>query len=97
MHVLEGTDKVQEVASQMLGHNLITKQTGQAGRPCNMVFVCEKLSVAKEYYFAITMDRASAVRHHVFTVLRRALRWHLSELLVALCRALSSSPALREE
>jgi succinyl-CoA synthetase beta subunit len=41
----------------MLGHKLITKQTGAGGRPCNEVFVVERVYVRKEYYFAIVMDR----------------------------------------
>ncbi|EEB08651.2 succinate-CoA ligase beta subunit [Schizosaccharomyces japonicus yFS275] len=44
-------------ADQMIGHRLITKQTGAAGKPCNMVYVCERKYIRKEYYFAILMDR----------------------------------------
>ena len=43
----------------MLGHKLITKQTGAAGRICNKVFVVERVYVRREYYFAIVMDRAT--------------------------------------
>ncbi|OZJ06701.1 Succinate--CoA ligase [ADP-forming] subunit beta, mitochondrial [Bifiguratus adelaidae] len=47
-------------AEQMLGHKLITKQTGAAGKPCNAVFICERKFVRREYYFAILMDRKTA-------------------------------------
>ncbi|KAI8613815.1 hypothetical protein BC830DRAFT_435303 [Chytriomyces sp. MP71] len=46
-------------ASKMLGHKLITKQTGAAGRICNAVYVVERLYVRREFYFAIVMDRAA--------------------------------------
>ncbi|KAJ3258000.1 hypothetical protein HK103_004134 [Boothiomyces macroporosus] len=49
--------QVAEYAKQMLGHKLITKQTGAGGRPCNEVFVVERVYVRREYYFAIVMDR----------------------------------------
>lgn len=32
-------EEAKEVAEKMIGHNLITKQTGDAGRPCNKVRV----------------------------------------------------------
>jgi len=37
---------------------LITKQTGEAGRICNMVMVTERKYPRKEYYFCIMMERA---------------------------------------
>lgn len=46
-------------ASQMIGQKLITKQTGSAGKPCNAVYVCEKLYIRREYYLAILMDRTT--------------------------------------
>ncbi len=59
--VLFRADEASSVASKMLGHKLITKQTGEAGRPCNAVYVCERLYARREYYFAILMDRQSQV------------------------------------
>ena len=49
--------QVRKFAEQMLGSNLITKQTGAGGRPCNEVFIVERVYVRKEYYFAILNDR----------------------------------------
>ena len=46
-------------ASQMIGQKLITKQTGSAGKPCNAVYICEKLYIRREYYLAILMDRTT--------------------------------------
>ncbi len=46
------------MTSNMIGQNLITKQTDAKGRPCSMVQVVECLDIAHEYYFALLMDRA---------------------------------------
>jgi succinyl-CoA synthetase beta subunit len=42
----------------MIGHKLITKQTGEKGRPCNSVYVVERKYARREFYLAILMDRA---------------------------------------
>ena len=43
----------------MIGHKLITKQTGARGRLCNAVYICERKFARREFYLAILMDRAS--------------------------------------
>lgn len=53
--------EAKEIASKMLGHNLITKQTGAEGRPCNRVLVVEQTIPVQEKYFALLYDRASQV------------------------------------
>ncbi|KAI8883687.1 succinate-CoA ligase [Backusella circina FSU 941] len=53
-------EEAKELASKMLGHNLVTKQTGAEGKPCNAVYVCERKYARNEYYFAILLDRKSA-------------------------------------
>lgn len=45
------------VSAKMLGQSLITKQTGAEGRPCNAVYVVERLDLAREFYFAVLYDR----------------------------------------
>merc|ERR1712151_294615 len=52
-------DKVPEIADKMLGKTLITKQTGEEGKPNNTLMLAEKVSIAGEKYFAILNDRAS--------------------------------------
>jgi len=46
-------------ADQMIGHKLITKQTGEAGRLCNAVYIVERKFARREFYLAILMDRQS--------------------------------------
>jgi succinyl-CoA synthetase beta subunit len=44
----------------MLGEVLVTHQTGPAGRVVNKVLVAESADIAREIYFAILLDRATA-------------------------------------
>lgn len=50
-------EAVETLASQMIGMTLITKQTGARGKPCDKLLIQEKVSLSKELYFAILMDR----------------------------------------
>merc|ERR1712151_568148 len=52
-------DKVPEIADKMLGKTLITKQTGEEGKPNNTLMLAEKVGIAGEKYFAILNDRGS--------------------------------------
>jgi succinyl-CoA synthetase beta subunit len=59
VHIIK-TDQAEDFAGKMLGQILVTKQTGTQGKPVNQVYLCEKLSLVNEMYFAITLDRKSA-------------------------------------
>ena len=47
-----------ENVSNMLGMNLITPQTGAGGQKVRKVYITEALDIQKEYYCALTLDRA---------------------------------------
>ncbi len=57
-------EEARDISSKMIGKKLFTKQTGEAGRICNQVFICERRYPRREYYFAITMERSFQVRGH---------------------------------
>src|SRR5204863_2323144 len=60
VHVRKSPKEVREVAEKMLGQTLVTHQTGPAGRVVNKVLVAEAAQIAREVYFAILLDRATA-------------------------------------
>ena len=60
VHVRKSPKEVREVAEKMLGQILVTHQTGPAGRVVNKVLVAESADIAREIYFAILVDRATA-------------------------------------
>jgi succinyl-CoA synthetase beta subunit len=60
VHVRKTPGEVREVAAKMLGEILVTHQTGRAGRVVNKVLVAESAEIAREIYFAVLLDRATA-------------------------------------
>jgi succinyl-CoA synthetase beta subunit len=60
VHVCKSPEEAREVAAKMLGQTLVTHQTGAAGRVVNKVLVVEAAEIAREIYFAILLDRATA-------------------------------------
>ena len=59
VHLVESPDAARDVSANMLGQTLVTKQTGEAGRLVRKVMVGEAVTISKELYLAILMDRAS--------------------------------------
>jgi len=59
VRVTHSIDDVRAAADAMIGHVLITKQTGPAGRPVHRVYVEAGCEIARELYFSLLVDRAS--------------------------------------
>ncbi|MBV8212000.1 MAG: ADP-forming succinate--CoA ligase subunit beta [Verrucomicrobia bacterium] len=53
--------EARELAQNMLGHFLVTNQTGPDGRLVRKVMVAESVEIQREVYFAILMDRETGV------------------------------------
>src|SRR5213080_3143885 len=60
VHIRRTPDQVRDVALKMLGQILVTHQTGPAGRKVNKLLVAESADIARELYFAVLLDRATA-------------------------------------
>ena len=60
VHLCKTPEEAREIARMMLGQTLVTHQTGPAGRVVNKVLVAEAAQIAREIYFAILLDRATA-------------------------------------
>ncbi|MFH1067488.1 MAG: ADP-forming succinate--CoA ligase subunit beta [bacterium] len=58
VHLCESPKQARELASKMLGQTLVTHQTGAEGRVVRKVLVAQSKEIARELYFAITIDRA---------------------------------------
>jgi len=58
VHILKTAAEVKNVSKQMLGHKLITKQTGLEGQLTQKVLVHEGINFDKELYLAFLLDRA---------------------------------------
>ncbi len=51
-------EKASKAANEILGMNLITHQTGEAGKRVNQILITEALDIKKEFYFALMYDRS---------------------------------------
>ena len=57
VHIVKTAEEVQDVADKMCGKTLKTKQSGDAGFPCSLVYIVEKIAIDKEFYLSLALDR----------------------------------------
>jgi succinyl-CoA synthetase beta subunit len=57
VRVVRSIDEVRAAAEAMLGHTLVTKQTGPAGRPVHRVYVEAGSDIERELYLSLLIDR----------------------------------------
>ncbi|MBK1790584.1 ADP-forming succinate--CoA ligase subunit beta [Persicirhabdus sediminis] len=59
VHLVDSPEKVAEIAEQMIGQTLVTKQTGDEGKLVSKVMIADACDISRELYLAILMDRES--------------------------------------
>lgn len=59
VRLIKSADEARDLASQMLGHKIITKQTGAAGKEVTAVYIVERRDALTEAYVAILLDRTT--------------------------------------
>jgi succinyl-CoA synthetase beta subunit len=60
VRITKSAADVHEAAEAMIGHTLITKQTGPAGRRVSRVYVEAGCDIARELYLSLLIDRDTA-------------------------------------
>ena len=60
VRLARSAEEVRAAAEAMLGHVLVTKQTGPAGRRVHRVYVEAGCDIARELYLSLLVDRATA-------------------------------------
>jgi len=60
VRIAKSADDVRAAAEAMIGHTLITKQTGAAGRRVNRVYVEAGCDIKRELYLSLLVDRATS-------------------------------------
>ena len=60
VRVVKSVEEVKAAAAAMLGHTLVTKQTGAAGREVKRVYVEEGCDIKRELYLSLLIDRATS-------------------------------------
>ncbi|QGN54814.1 ADP-forming succinate--CoA ligase subunit beta [Novosphingobium sp. Gsoil 351] len=59
VRLAKSLEEVEANAREMLGNTLVTIQTGESGKQVNRLYVTDGVDIAKEYYLALLVDRAS--------------------------------------
>ncbi len=60
VRVVKSVEEVRESAGEMLGHVLVTKQTGPAGKEVKRIYVEEGCDIAREMYLGMLLDRETS-------------------------------------
>ena len=60
VRVVKSIDDVRDNAAKMLGSTLVTKQTGEAGKEVQRLYIEEGCDIARELYLGMLLDRASS-------------------------------------
>jgi succinyl-CoA synthetase beta subunit len=60
VRIAKSAEEVREAAEAMIGHTLVTKQTGAAGRKVHRVYVEAGCDIARELYLSLLVDRATS-------------------------------------
>ena len=60
VRVTNNADEAVEFVQQMLGKTLVTKQTGEAGKQVNRIYVEDGAAIASEFYMALLVDRETS-------------------------------------
>lgn len=58
VHITKNRNDIVGMVNKMLGHKLITKQTPKDGIPVKKIMIAESVSIRRETYLCILMDRA---------------------------------------
>ena len=58
--VVDTVDAAEQAARALIGHQLVTPQTGPGGRQVSRVLVEEQLEIDREFYLGLLIDRALA-------------------------------------
>jgi succinyl-CoA synthetase beta subunit len=60
VRIAKSVEEAETFAKQMLGHTLVTVQTGAAGKQVNRLYIEDGAAIDKEFYLSILIDRASS-------------------------------------
>lgn len=60
VRVVNSVAEVKESVAEMLGHVLVTKQTGAVGKEVKRVYIEEGCDIARELYLSLLIDRATS-------------------------------------
>jgi succinyl-CoA synthetase beta subunit len=60
VRIAKSIDEVGTFAKEMLGHTLVTVQTGPAGKPVNRLYIEDGSDILREFYLSVLIDRVTS-------------------------------------
>jgi succinyl-CoA synthetase beta subunit len=60
VRIAKSIEEAETFAKQMLGHTLVTVQTGETGKQVNRLYIEDGAAIDKEFYLSILIDRATS-------------------------------------
>ena len=60
VRLAKSVEEAAEEANRMLGHTLVTHQTGPAGKQVNRIYIEDGSDITSEFYLALLVDRVSS-------------------------------------
>jgi succinyl-CoA synthetase beta subunit len=60
VRIAKSIEEVKTFVNEMLGHTLVTIQTGTAGKQVNRIYLEDGSNIAKEFYISLLVDRATS-------------------------------------
>jgi succinyl-CoA synthetase beta subunit len=60
VRLAKSVEEVKTFVNEMLGHTLVTIQTGAAGKQVNRIYLEDGSNIAKEFYLSLLVDRATS-------------------------------------
>ena len=60
VRLAQSVDEAKRYAKEMLGHTLVTVQTGPAGKQVNRVYIEDGSAIAREFYLSMLVDRETS-------------------------------------
>ena len=60
VRIAKSIDEVGTFAKEMLGHTLVTVQTGPAGKPVNRLYIEDGSDILREFYLSVLVDRVTS-------------------------------------
>jgi succinyl-CoA synthetase beta subunit len=60
VRLAQSVDEAKRYAKEMLGHTLVTVQTGPAGKQVNRIYIEDGSAIAREFYLSMLVDRETS-------------------------------------
>jgi succinyl-CoA synthetase beta subunit len=57
VRIAKSLSEVESIVGEMLGHTLVTAQTGPAGKRVNRIYLEKGISIVREFYLSVLVDR----------------------------------------